>query len=147
MKIQKAAFLAALLVIIVLIGSCSLFGPDPSKWTFIGTWQNPAYNGMGGGPPAKIIVDSNSGIAFYDNVSDAIAVGTGTYSITDDWVEQKEIHWFKGIWNFGGSVVYFLAKVYSDGDKMESNGSDTTYPTTVTPSGQYYGVFYRQGST
>ena len=141
---MRRANLVALLCLGLLsalaLAGCSLF---PGSWELYGTWTNPDYNGMLGGPPAKIVINENGTEQYYNNVSDTIPLATVDYAILDDWTDSG-IHWYKSLSDSGGTPMYTLIKLYDSGNTMESNSDLSTYPTTIDPSGSYYGIFYRQ---
>jgi hypothetical protein len=109
----------------------------------VGTWVNSANDGLGGEPPAKIVADESHGVAFYNNASDTVPVATGTYSVSEDWVED-EAHWLNGVWSLSGTSLYFLTKIYGEGNTVEVASSETAYPTTISPSNPYYVILYRE---
>jgi hypothetical protein len=142
MKVRMIVLCAvAAVVVVFVVAGCENKGPEES-WTYVGTWANSAYNGLGGGPPAKLEMTASS-IAYYENVTDAIPLGTGSFALADDWTSGGN-HYFKGIAVIGVSTNFFLMRVTDNNNTLESNSTGTSYPAVIDPAGSQYGIFARQ---
>ena len=49
----------------------------------VGTWVNPDYDGMGGGPPAKSDIKDDGTLDIYENAADMSPLDSGTYTIVE----------------------------------------------------------------
>jgi hypothetical protein len=142
MKVRMIVLCAVAAVVVALVvAGCENKGPEES-WTYVGTWANSDYNGLGGGPPAKLVMTATS-MTYYDNVADPVPIGTGTFAVADDWT-RGDNHYFKGIAVIAPDTYFFLMRVSNDNDTLESNSSDASYPAVINPAGSNYGIFARQ---
>jgi hypothetical protein len=133
---------AAVVVALVVTG-CENKSPEES-WTYVGTWVNSAYTGNNGnGPPAKLEMTASL-MTFYDNVTTAISLNTGTFAIADDWTSGGD-HYFKGIAVVSATTNFFLLRVTNNNNTLETTSDVTSYPAVIdsTP-GSHYAIFARQ---
>ena len=133
--------MAAAVASLVLAGCSGSSTAKEDSWSYVGTWVNSAYNGQGGGPPAKLVLTSAT-VAYYNNDFDAVPMMSGTFAATSDWTSGGA-HYFKGV-AVAGSTFYFLIRVANANNTLECNSGSTSYPATIDPAGSNYGIFARQ---
>jgi len=131
----------AAVVVALVVAGCENKSPEES-WTYVGTWANADYTGLGSGPPAKIEMAASS-MTFYHNVTDLASYTSGTFAVADDWTSGGN-HYFKGIAVIGGNTNFFLMRVSNNNNTLESNSTNTAYPASIDPAGSQYAIFARQ---
>ena len=142
MRWTRVRLIAVSLVLVALafLTGCeaftNLFGPE-SSWTLVGTWVNPAYEQISGAN-AKLVYTETTWAA-YKLVSDTTPVASGSYTITKDWTESG-VHWFQTAPVVGGSTVYELDRLSSDGNMYESVDSSSAYPTSIDPTSDNFAM-------
>ena len=142
MKVRMSVLCAVAAVVAALVvAGCGNKGPEES-WTYVGTWANSAYDGLGGGPPAKIDLMASS-MTYYNKVADVVPLSTGSFALADDWTSGGD-HYFKGIVVIAPNTYFFLMRVTNNNNTLESNSSAASYPAVIDPAGSQYGIFARQ---
>ena len=141
-KMVLLCSVAAVILAFVLAGCGGAAKAAEESWTYVGTWANSEYNGGSGGPPGKIVMTSST-MDLYVNDFDPSPYMSGAFATADDWTSGGD-HYFRGIAVIGPSSYFFLMRVTNNNNTLESNASSTSYPPSINPAGEQYGIFARQ---
>ena len=100
-------------------------GDDDEENLLVGTWVNPANDGMGGDPPAKIVFKEDGTLDIYENVADTNPLESHTYTISE---QDGNIYKYE---TSIASVRYQTVRVTST--TLEGRTDPSDYPPSPDP--------------
>ena len=106
------------------------------------SWVNTKYEN--GKPPQKIAFHYDGTFATYNNRESDVALSRGTFQIVKKWSDADGYLWYKIIMNDSvQGKKYKLARVTSDGKKLEFISKTDSYPTEIKADSSGYCNYMR----
>lgn len=132
----------AIALLVILVAGCTPPPQPPTTPAFVGAWVNPAWNGRGADPPAKIVFEEGRA-AFYENDTDETPHTAGTFDLEQTGIGGRT---FKGVISIEGFAMYSLLRVSNHDATLEADFLNVGYPERIDPMNNNFSCFTRQGT-
>ena len=148
MKIKTLVLMSILcLAVLIIFGSCATM-KSPDKLTydrFCGTWANQKYEGKGGDPRAKTVLNPDGTYVGYQYLVQTGPAAVGKYTVEKRWVDDEGNYYYH-VLAYSPLIdvtKYELWKINNYNSVWESNQSNSDFPVEIDPKGLKYRIYYR----